>query len=100
MRNWIRLALFCVALSFASSIFAAGPATRLVVNCIPSTVAPPSTHCFDITVGKPITVYVIAADANYQVDTTYAGTVHVTSSDPIAALPPDHTFTPVDAGIY
>jgi len=33
-------------------------------------------------------------------DTAYAGTVHFTSDDPKAVLPPDYTFVPADAGTH
>jgi hypothetical protein len=33
-------------------------------------------------------------------DTAYAGTVHFTSDDPKAVLPPDYTFVPADAGAH
>jgi len=33
-------------------------------------------------------------------DTAYTGTVHFTSDDAQAALPPDYTFTPADAGTH
>jgi len=33
-------------------------------------------------------------------DTSYTGTVHFTSDDPKAVLPPDYTFVPADAGTH
>jgi hypothetical protein len=33
-------------------------------------------------------------------DTAYAGTIHFTSDDPKAVLPPDYTFVPADAGTH
>jgi hypothetical protein len=33
-------------------------------------------------------------------DTAYAGTIHFTSDDPTAVLPPDYTFVPGDAGTH
>jgi len=33
-------------------------------------------------------------------DTAYTGTVHFTSDDPKAVLPPDYTFVPADAGTH
>lgn len=35
-----------------------------------------------------------------QVFTTYSGTVHFTSSDPLAVLPADYTFVPSDQGVH
>jgi len=89
-----------VLLSSFGHAFAAGQAARLIVNCLPRTFPPASTHCFDATVGKPVTAYVVAADAGFDIVTNYAGTVHITSSDPTATLPPDHTYTPADAGVF
>ena len=59
-----------------------GVATRFAV------VAPATA-----TAGIPITVTVTARDTNNNVATGYAGTVHITSSDIIAALPTDTTLT-------
>lgn len=44
-------------------------------------------------VGVPHNVYVLARDAYGNIATTYSGTVHFTSSDPQAVLPPDSTLT-------
>ena len=43
--------------------------------------------------GIPIGVTVTALDANNRVVLTYSGTVHFTSSDPLAVLPPDTTLS-------
>ncbi len=50
--------------------------------------------------GTPFDVTVIAVDAYDNIATTYAGTVHFSSGDPRAALPPDYTFTAGDAGVH
>lgn len=41
-----------------------------------------------------------AYNANYTVATNYTGTIHFTSSDPSATLPPDYTFLPGDNGTH
>jgi hypothetical protein len=46
--------------------------------------------------GATLTAY----DANYNVATGYTGTVHFTSTDGTATLPPDYTFMPADAGAH
>lgn len=66
---------------------APGPAARLTVT------APVST-----TSATAFTVTVTALDAHGNVATGYTGTVHFTSTDAAATLPPDHTFTGPDAG--
>jgi len=80
---------------------AAGPATKLIVNCIPEIIPPPSgpSTCFSKQVGVPFTFWVLAVDSDLKIVTDYAGAVHISSDDPTATLPPDHTFTNTDAGI-
>ena len=50
--------------------------------------------------GKPFSLTVTAQNPNATTATGYDGTVHFTSSDSLAVLPPDYTFTPGDAGIH
>jgi hypothetical protein len=50
--------------------------------------------------GTALGIVVTARDAGGLVLTTFIGTVHFTSSDPSAILPPDYTFTPADAGSH
>ena len=50
------------------------------------------------TAGQPLTIRVRARDNNGNVDTTYRGTIHFTSTDPAATLPADYTFTAADNG--
>ena len=63
-----------------------------------SPVAGPATH-FTVTApssavtGTPISVTVVALDASNNLATSYAGTVHFTSSDGAAALPANSTLT-------
>lgn len=49
-------------------------------------------------VGNAFTVTVQALDAYGNTDTHYAGTVHFTSSDPLAVLPANYTFVAADFG--
>ncbi len=51
------------------------------------------------SINTPVTAIVRAKDAYGETLTNYSGTVHFTSSDPIAVLPSDYTFIPGDLGI-
>ena len=59
------------------------PAVRLAVTGFP----------FSTTAGVTGTFSVAAIDANGYVATGYTGTVHFTSSDPLAVLPADVSLT-------
>jgi hypothetical protein len=50
--------------------------------------------------GTAVSVTVTALDASGNVATGYTGTVHFSSSDAQAALPPAYTFTAADAGVH
>jgi hypothetical protein len=63
-------------------------ATKLLVNGFPAT----------STAGMANSVTVTAEDPFNNVDTNYAGTVHLSSDDPQAAFDPDYTFSSADAG--
>jgi hypothetical protein len=76
-----------VALLAGSAPLLAGPAVGFVIQ------APAATT------GVPFNFTVRAVDLSGNTATTYGGTVHVTSSDPLAVLPADHTFTGSEAGI-
>jgi hypothetical protein len=52
------------------------------------------------TAGNAFDVTVTALDPYNNPATTYLGTVHFTSSDPQAVLPPDFTFTARDNGVH
>lgn len=52
------------------------------------------------TAGVPFSVTVTAKTVSGATLTAYAGTVHFTSSDGQAGLPPDYTFTVGDAGTH
>jgi len=51
-------------------------------------------------VGAPFSLTVTAQNPNTTTATGYRGTVHFTSSDPAAVMPPDYTFTAGDAGMH
>ncbi len=99
MRILIKMALLFLLLGTSMSVVAA-PATRFIVNCIPAIFPPPDTQCFNHVEGQPFNFWVVALDANGQLATNYAGTVHITSSDPRATLPPDHTFNATDGSLF
>jgi uncharacterized protein (TIGR03118 family) len=65
-------------------------ASRLVLSGFPS----------PVTAGVAGTETVRAVDAAGNTDLGYRGTVHFTSSDPMAVLPPDYMFTAADAGVH
>jgi hypothetical protein len=100
MRNALGLLCLFLCSHMTSAAVAAGPAVRLSVNCVPWVLPPPGTHCFDARLGSPVTAYIVAVDSIGQLATSYTGTIHLVSSDPRATLPPDHTFTAADAGIW
>jgi hypothetical protein len=52
------------------------------------------------TTGSAFSLTVTAKNANATTATGYGGTVHFTSSDPLAVLPGDYTFTPGDSGTH
>src|SRR5207249_2307959 len=50
--------------------------------------------------GTPFTITVTATDVNGNTATGYTGTVHFTSSDGLASLPGNYTFTATDNGVH
>jgi hypothetical protein len=68
----------------------------VVVTPASFTVSGPS----EVTAGQAGSYAVTAYDALGNVATGYRGTVHLTSSDPQAVLPPDQAFTAADAGMH
>ena len=52
------------------------------------------------TAGAPGTLTVMVRSHDGSVDTGYTGSVHFSSTDPVATLPADYTFTPTDAGSH
>lgn len=88
-----------VALDSAGSVYVTGftvsPATGFVYK-ISAPVGPSFTVSgfpTTVTAGTSGTITVTALNADGSVNTTYSGTVHFTSSDPQAVLPPDATLT-------
>jgi hypothetical protein len=53
-----------------------------------------------VTAGAGGTITVTARNADGTTATTYTGTVHFSSTDPQAELPPDYTFTAADNGTH
>src|SRR5438105_2237476 len=51
-----------------------------------------------LVAGQSTSATITALDAFGNVATSYVGTVHFSSSDPLATRPPDHTFVPGDFG--
>ena len=79
-----------------ASAFISGAVTIQVIAAAASKVsmvAPSSA-----IVGQPFNVGVTLSDRFGNVATGYAGTMHFTSTDPLAQLPADYTFTSADAG--
>jgi hypothetical protein len=64
------------------------PVTQFFVTGFPSSIAAGTASTFTVT----------AQDDLGRTFTGYRGTVHFTSSDPLAALPADYTFTAADNG--
>jgi hypothetical protein len=68
------------------------------------TVNPAAADHLDLTApasvskNTPFPLTVTARDPFNNVATPYTGTIHFTSTDPRAGLPPDYTFVPGDAG--
>ncbi|MBI3722626.1 hypothetical protein HY251_01525 [bacterium] len=53
-----------------------------------------------VVVGQSATLVVTVRDASGAVFTSYRGTVHISSDDPMATLPADYTFGPGDMGSH
>lgn len=54
----------------------------------------------NVNAGESFTITVSAIDAAGTVADGYSSTVHFTSTDSLAGLPADYTFTPADAGTH
>jgi hypothetical protein len=54
----------------------------------------------NVTLGTPFNVTITALTAGNQLDALYTGTIHFTSSDGLAVLPADFTFTLADSGSH
>jgi streptogramin lyase len=68
---------------------ATNPASQFLVS-------PPAS----VTAGTSFTITVSAQDGNHNVVTSYPGTIHFASSDPLAVLPADYTFQAGDNGVH
>jgi hypothetical protein len=78
-------------------------ANKIVADLVGSSAAAPHFSVSapsGATAGSSFSLTVTALDANNKTVTTYAGTVHFTSSDAAAVLPADYTFTSADAGVH
>ncbi|HEV3136871.1 MAG TPA: metallophosphoesterase, partial [Pirellulales bacterium] len=53
-----------------------------------------------VTAGNVANVIVSAVDVSGNPTTSYTGTIHFTSSDMLAGLPANYTFTPGDGGVH
>jgi hypothetical protein len=80
---------------------ATGSQEDITVNPAPaSSLYMPWTYTSPFLTGVARSFSVMALDPYDNLATGYRGTVHFTSSDPQAALPPDYTFTAADAGTH
>ena len=89
------VAAACLATIGASDARANGPFSSDIL-----TLSGPSSYTPPVTAGDSFSVTVTVYAAASGVDAAYTGTVHFTSSDPLAVLPDDYTFTPLDAGVH
>jgi predicted secreted protein len=74
-----------------------GTQTGIVVNATPLSVSGLTTPRIAGTTGS---IRVTAVDASGNRIPGYLGTIHFSSSDPLADLPPDYTFTAADNGTH
>ena len=99
----IRIGIITLAsLTWADRNATAAPAVRLIVSNDPCTFSVcPATHPIPpltATAGKPFPLAIIAVDAQDSLDSSYTGTIHLSSSDPHASLPKSLVLTPADGG--
>ena len=78
-----------VVTSASSTIYVSSSSATTHFSIASSTATPTHGTSFCLTV-RPLA-------ANGSLDQAYTGTVHLTSSDPLATLPTDYTFTTNDA---
>lgn len=79
-----------IVLTRAPGAGAAGPTAKFSIGSGSSVVAGFAVSSFTVN----------AVDAAGALTADYRGTVHFTSSDPLASLPPDYTFTATDNGTH
>jgi hypothetical protein len=79
-----------------------GGQSGIVVNPAPTTATALSVTGYPtpVTAGTPGSFTVTATDGHGHVVTGYAGTIHFTSGDGKAGLPPDYTFVAADHGSH
>jgi hypothetical protein len=77
----------------ASSIIKINPAAASAFQILDRSTTPPSN-------GTPYTIVVVARDIYGNIATGYTGTISFHSSDLLAILPSDYTFTAADGGIH
>jgi lysophospholipase L1-like esterase len=88
----------------AQTITATDTATSTIAGTLSVTVRPAAASTATLTVPAsakaltPFNVTLTMKDRYGNLATTYTGTVHFTSSDLLAQLPPDYAFKPADAG--
>lgn len=94
--------VFAIAM-LIPALLTAAPATRLLVttdSCFsgvcPGERPPPITV---IGAGSFFPLFVLALDGSGNFDTSYTGTVEISSSDALVGAPPSYTFTTEDAGV-
>jgi Ca2+-binding RTX toxin-like protein len=78
--------------NFKVVIHSATPAAATVLRVAPATSSP--------VTGTPAPLTVTALDFAGNPLPSYRRTVHFTSTDPAAVLPPDYTFTAADSGVH
>src|SRR5713101_5031861 len=88
--GFVLAAVVAACSSGPSSSAAPGPAVSLLVTGLPSSAA----------VGNPETLLLTAKDASGNTAIGYTGTVHVTTTDSVAQIPPNYTFAIADAGTH
>ena len=99
-RRWVRLDVrrfwaIGAVLALVAGVLAAGAGTSQAAT---TTYLQVDAFAATAFTGQTVDVRVRARDDGGNVDTAYRGTVHFTSSDPGATLPPDYTFTAADNG--
>jgi hypothetical protein len=77
---------------------AAGPATHFFIAIPCEGVCPGTTYFIVVQAGGAAPLWVLALDANGEIDTSYSGTVTFGSTDPQGTMPAAYTFTAADQG--
>ena len=77
-----------------------GSVTGIAINHAATSTLRFAESSLSVTAGTAISFGLTAKDAFNNTDTTYAGTVRFTSTDPAATLPADYLFTASDGGSH